>query len=122
MPERNAKIHRFQNCHLDDAKDIKHAQKLYWVFLAKGEANPFTLEYNSPLWPTELSLLDKLKMSKGDQVNFKTTQAELFTAKFIWRIPKQRQDDATKFVSQKVAVAKRDSLSDISSMRYSFFL
>ena len=91
--------------------------KNYWVFLAKGEANPFTLEYNSPQWPTELGLLDKLTMLKGEQVHFKTTQ-ESFIATFLCRTPKHRQNDATKFISQKVAGSQKENLSDI---RYSFF-
>ena len=120
VPGRNAKTHRFQNCHVDDPKDVRRAQKLYWVFIAMGEANPFTLEYNSPQWPTELGLLDKLTMSKGEQIHFKTTQ-QSFIATFLCRTPKHRQNDATKFISQKVAGSQKENLSDISSMRYSFF-
>lgn len=120
VPGRTAKTHRFQNCHIDDPKDERRAQKLFWVFLAIGESKPFTLEYNSPQWPTEIGLLDKLAMSKGEQIHIKTTQ-QAFVATFLCRTPKQRQNDASKFISQKVAGSQKENISDISSLRYSFF-
>ena len=71
--------------------------------------------HNHSAWPTEITLADKLSMTKPRKINFKDSVVGKFRASFVKIVPAKESDDYSKSVTAKIASTDR-SLSDISSI------
>ena len=99
----------------DTAADEKKAKGLNWVFYRKYDINPIVLVHNHSAWPAEITLADKLSMTKPRKINFKDSVIGKFRASFVKIVPAKESDDYSKSVTAKIASTDR-SLSDISSI------
>ena len=99
---------------VDDEKQEREAQKYIWVFYKKGDANPFSLTYNSVYWPKEYANSREMKMGliPGEKLKFKYNNEE-FKASLSCRVNKFQVFAAEEAISSKVAQADT-SLTDIS--------